>query len=442
MARWKDAGSIYDVVENFRDACLRDGKSLLWPEASAWSASTLDAFWRAFVENYDESKASFMQKLKRQLADEDDSVHRLAADLLAFYLLYPFNVGGDKKLADLREVIGWKLGGDAPNLGPVSDAFATSVGNPGIYYLTGKYWQVKYFLAVFRAIRSEGIDPSDLTAVRELAGRMESEAKGARGARNILLHLLFPADYERIASDNHKQKIVEAFSEDTGGATDLDDKLANIRAQLGSRLARPDFDFYDEDVRQQWDPNEERPGGGSSDELREIAEFLSAHSLDDERLRSDTGWRELVLPVTRPFLERVKTQLPDGARFYSGGDVTFKRTGYDYILRTVGPYETVVYVGMADDEDSGLQKSLVWGLLWWGKGTEADEHLAVFERLGVDGFNTGKIDVAKASSAGGVNVILYKALGAEELVSQAPQELADEIVSDIQELTAKRSTMN
>jgi hypothetical protein len=64
--------------------------------------------------------------------------------------------------------------------------------------------------------------------------------------RHILLYLLFPDDYERIASEGHKARIVEAFNEIIEGETpdDVDDQLKTIRQRLTEFLPDQDLDFY------------------------------------------------------------------------------------------------------------------------------------------------------------------------------------------------------
>ena len=89
MARQVGAEAIYEVAELFRQRCLVDQASLLWPGRGAWTLANLDALWAAFVERPDEGKRSFMEKWHDQLADQSPDVHRIAADLMAFYYLFP-----------------------------------------------------------------------------------------------------------------------------------------------------------------------------------------------------------------------------------------------------------------------------------------------------------------------------------------------------------------
>src|SRR5215203_4099851 len=109
MARWPGAEPIYEVADTFRTRCLREQRSLLWPEHQAWTRSNLDALWDAFIEHPDPGKQSFMQKWKVQLHDQTDDVHRIAADVIALYYLFPWNIGPEAKKAAVQEVLSWKL---------------------------------------------------------------------------------------------------------------------------------------------------------------------------------------------------------------------------------------------------------------------------------------------------------------------------------------------
>jgi 5-methylcytosine-specific restriction protein B len=77
--------------------------------------------------------------------------------------------------------------------------------------------------------------------------------------RHILLYLLFPDYYERIASEGHKARICEAFSKITDGETpdDIDDHLNAIRRKLTEFLPSKDLDFYWEPLRSCWHPDDE-----------------------------------------------------------------------------------------------------------------------------------------------------------------------------------------
>lgn len=49
----------------------------------------MDALWDAFVGNPDEGNRPFLEKWHDQLENQDEDVHRVAVDLIAFYYLFP-----------------------------------------------------------------------------------------------------------------------------------------------------------------------------------------------------------------------------------------------------------------------------------------------------------------------------------------------------------------
>lgn len=65
---------------------------------------------------------------------------------------------------------------------------------------------------------------------------------------NVLLYLACPEEYERIASDNHKNRIVNSFhSLETDGFEELtiDQRIYQIRQEVTSLTNDLDFDFYE-----------------------------------------------------------------------------------------------------------------------------------------------------------------------------------------------------
>lgn len=256
MARRSDAEAIYHAADLFRQRCLIDGTSLLWPDHHAWSIDNLDALWTAFIDQPDEGKRSFMEKWRDQLAEQSADVHRVAADLMVLYYMFPSNIGEQAKRNGLQEVIGWELGdeGMPPGLPDVEAAFEQAIGHSGIYYLTGRPWQIAFYLKFAREVISGEVDSYDASACQQLADTVRAEIAGSVAARHILLHLLFPERYERIASEGHKKRIVSSFPESLVGTDDLDEALAEVRQTLSVRLGRTDVDFYQPDTYPLWNP--------------------------------------------------------------------------------------------------------------------------------------------------------------------------------------------
>jgi hypothetical protein len=70
---------------------------------------------------------------------------------------------------------------------------------------------------------------------------------------NPLLHLINPADYEPIISNDHKKKILNVFSkifELTFEDKSIDKKIKEIKQKLQNKIK--DSDFYDENIKNIW----------------------------------------------------------------------------------------------------------------------------------------------------------------------------------------------
>ncbi|HLT21259.1 MAG TPA: hypothetical protein VKZ96_17525 [Thermomicrobiales bacterium] len=255
MAKYPAHEPVYEVARLFRQRCLTEGASLLWPERRVWTSSNIDTLLDAFMEHPDTSKGTFIDKWERQLADKPDDVHRLAADALAFYYLFPSNIGGQTKVARVRAVLSWRFADNLPDLSSLERAYhAGGIGHAGLHYGTAQPHQIAYYLTLGRRITDSQIDAGNVDQFRHVADAVRQDVPQSAGARNIAMHLLFPERFERIASDGHKHRIVSAFADRSEGERDVDDALLSIRRSFEQEYG-PTFDFYDvEEVRNLWQP--------------------------------------------------------------------------------------------------------------------------------------------------------------------------------------------
>lgn len=260
MARFtgegRDTSPTYKAAEVFRERCLLADGSMLFDDAPVWTAANLDRLREKFVDAPDESKRSFREKFEDQLKDEAQPVKRLAAEALAVYFLFPSNVTARLKRQLVAEVLGW--GGDTiPDDHPVFQAFAGGIGSGGQGFNTRRPFELAFLIRFAIAWKKLGDSVKnqrlqDAWQFQEFVDDIEDA--DSRQLRHMLLHLLFPEHFERIASSEHKRRVGQAFggllpdSQPEG----TDRRLYAIRQELSRLLAGQSLDFYWPPLREAW----------------------------------------------------------------------------------------------------------------------------------------------------------------------------------------------
>lgn len=267
MARYSehDTSRIYEAADAFRNNCLlRDG-SLLFEQVSLWRPELLESIHKAFVATPDEGDRSFIDKFRDQIQPTGTEVIRLAAELLAVYFLFSSNVGGFRKRQVVNEVLGW-AGDNLPENHLVSLAFEHGIGSGGQGYNTRRPFEIAFLIEFAKAWKALPTEQQKAAAndpwkFQELIdGTEDAESKQLR---HMLLHLLFPDSFERIASGNHKRRVIAAF---TGLVQDEhedeDRQLLAIRQGLEALMPGKTLDFYWSPLEAAWYDSSE---GGLAD---------------------------------------------------------------------------------------------------------------------------------------------------------------------------------
>lgn len=258
-----DSSLIFQAAGEWRDKCLIGGGSLLWPSREIWSAANLGRFKACFIDKPDTAKdKNFEQKFRAQLAAENEDVTRLACELLFVYFLYPSSVLRPRKTGLIREVASWRSI-DVDQKDPRFNCFDSGIGNPGLVYNTGRPNELTFLARFAIVVSGKSVDErqnllKDHISTRNVLDDLAEEHREEFGRppqlRHILLYLLFPDDYERIASEGHKARICEAFGEivEHDVPDDTDDLLKAIRLKLTALMPSKPLDFYWEPLRSCW----------------------------------------------------------------------------------------------------------------------------------------------------------------------------------------------
>lgn len=272
MARYSehDTDKIYKAAEAFRANCLlRDG-SLLSDEAAVWSPAVLDLIHKAFVATPDEGDRSFIVKFKDQIGHAGQEVIRLAAEILCVYFLFPSSVGGVRKRQVVKEVLGW-AGDSLPESHLVSGAFSNGIGSGGQGYNTRRPFEIAFLIELAIAWKKLPQDrqaeaATDPWLFQEIVDSIEDAE--SKQLRHMLLHLLFPDHFERIASGNHKRRVIKAFSGLVDAEPEDEDRaILSIRRELEKLLPTKQLDFYWSPLVEAWYDDSEGASEGAPLEI-------------------------------------------------------------------------------------------------------------------------------------------------------------------------------
>jgi hypothetical protein len=103
-----DAQPIYEVAALFKQRCLQQDTSLLWPASRTWTIENLAKLEIVFLSNPAQAGHSFYRLWRNGLAEQSEDVHCIAADIVALYYLFPADLSGEAKLRTLSRVIRWR----------------------------------------------------------------------------------------------------------------------------------------------------------------------------------------------------------------------------------------------------------------------------------------------------------------------------------------------
>ena len=220
-----------------------------------------------------EDERTFLEKFREQLKG-DRGLVLLGAEAMAVYYLIvsPSAVRPETKRERVNEVLSWAdeqlAAGSA-----VWRAFDEGIAHPGQYFLVRMELQIGFLVDFAKRLKEQSAekrqeildDPWQLRDFMDATGNETTPAM-----RHVLLHLLHPDTFERIASGPHKQSIASTYAgfiED--GETDLDEQLLTIRERLESLLNKPrtQVDFYESPLWGTWGTGRAGDGTDAIDAL-------------------------------------------------------------------------------------------------------------------------------------------------------------------------------
>ena len=283
---------VYAAAERWVDVALRRDDSLFTPGKQIWTSQGLGELHRRFLNNPDEQRGSFLDKLRRQLEGSPPEVYQLAAEVLYVHFLIVTTSSSANERRRIDSVLQWS---PTPAAIPSNfvDALIPGIANPGTGFHRYRPYQVGLIIEFVEQWKEQGSEEcgrllNDPWAFKEflmgvqLRSRLLSNNQNTpRIQRQALLHLIHPDIFEAIVNPNHKDKITKTFEASvTDTAEDVDRKLQQIRSDLEEQYDSGDHFFYQSEIRAQWDDQYDHDRWKDYVEL--AREFLASGRLANE----------------------------------------------------------------------------------------------------------------------------------------------------------------
>ena len=265
---------VYEAAQKWVDCALRADDSLFTPGKAIWTGEWLKKLREQFLDRPDEGDGGFYEKLKTQLEGSPPEVYQLMGEVLYlhFLIIWREDMRRDTKESRIGQVLGWS--GQQIEI-PAEVAAGLTSGIVRIGQARSRYFPFYVGFVIEFAEQWKELEPDKQRRLLEepwefkgFATRLDLQGKLFREAPNAhrvqleaLLHLVHPDSFEGTVSAEQKELIAEtkAFAHfSTEETSDVDRKLMQIRRGLEAGLDR-DFDFYDLNIRNQWNPSPSDP---------------------------------------------------------------------------------------------------------------------------------------------------------------------------------------
>ena len=315
---------VYSAATAWVDCALRSDDSLFSPGNTIWSSQWLGELHRRFLDNPDESNASFLEKLQDQIRDSQPEVYQLMGEALFFYFLIVETTNSADERRVIDTVLSWSPSPAAIPEGLIA-GLTPGITIPGVFFHTGRPFHVGFLIEFVEQWKEK--EPEEQARMLDNPWEFKSFVMGIdlrsellRGRPNTpriqraaLLHLVFPDTFEPIASVDHKGRIAKAFARFVvTPEQDVDRQLQQVRQGLEERFESCDHFFYAiPAIKAEWD-DENQPDPWD-DFVKRAQEYVDTGRLEQEEIEYKvvTGHRlsqarEAVLAATDGWDDLVK----------------------------------------------------------------------------------------------------------------------------------------
>ena len=271
--RQEHAEDVYKCYDQFINEFLLKGNSILTIEnQNILNETNINNCFKNFVENYnDEEGSNFDSKITQQFKDADLETRLVFSHAEWLWAFAVDDISFNKKIHYTRrttEISDDKL---------VKNIYPRGFGSAGQWHTNNKYYEIVFALLIIQFIKSK-VDSNEINTSQQVKDWIENiciyhkygnaiegntlsellkEAlpKSKLALTNKLTYTSNPYNYERIASETHKNQIIVSFygllNDEEKKNLNADEKIYAIRQKLG-QYTRPEFDFYEHQYSKIW----------------------------------------------------------------------------------------------------------------------------------------------------------------------------------------------
>ena len=304
---------VYAAADMWVGRALRSDDSLFTPGKAIWNSQWLGQLRERFLNQPDESSASFVDKLRQQLDGSPPEVYQLMGEVIYFYFLIVFTKNSVNEQRVIDAVLG--LSPSPVAIPPELVASLTpGIANPGQYFHTGRPFQVGFLIEFAEQWKERESSEQDRLlddpwAFKNFAMQLNFRSELLRGHRDrpglqreAILHLVHPDTFEGTVSIDHKNSMTSASAfanHITQPTEDVDRRIQQIRRGIEAERDGRDFDFYNSDIRSQWDPSTPNLW---DEFVRRAKEYVDTGKLETEEI-------EYKVEISRKLAEAQKSVL-------------------------------------------------------------------------------------------------------------------------------------
>lgn len=288
---FQNASSVFDAAAKFKQRCLIDQQSLLLEGQTLWTPEHFQGLIDNYVKQPDVGQGGFYDKLAGQLATCDALDVALMTEVFWIVNLGPTNLLPHTKFGRLKLIWNMKPAAAFPEASAfLEPAVLSGLGSGGPGYNQYLWMEVVFAVEAFAAFAAKPLAEREalLSNGTTFAEWLETIPQGkGRQFYHALCHVLFPTDFERIFSQNHKNKVARAHDVWSPSLADdrpaLDAVLLKLRKRLEAEHGQ-EIDYYLPPVgtliKQEAEPppksvqagNQAVPGPGGGDAAASVGE--------------------------------------------------------------------------------------------------------------------------------------------------------------------------